>query len=117
MTNSPPHYGDLRHQSLYDVITGWASHAQQRLLAALAAAGLVAGIALVVSDWRRVPIAGLLLIASAVGAWGLLEQRTATPHSVLIRVLQGLLVLLGTIAAIMGGFALLFWVMGPAPVL
>lgn len=117
MIYSPPHYDGSNHPSVYDGITGWAAHAQQRLLAGLAAAGIAAGVALLVSDRRRVAVAGLLLVASAVGVWGLLEQRAATPHSVVIRVAQALSVVLGTIAAVLGGFALLFWVMGPAPVL
>ena len=113
----PPHYDDPRHPSVYDGITGWASHAQQRMLIALTLAGVVAWAVLLMVDWRHGPAAGLLLTVSAVSGWGLLEQRAATPHSGFIRVAQVLLVVLGTITAAVGGFALLYWVMGPAPVL
>lgn len=117
MIYSAPHSDDPFHPSLYDGLTNWASHAHQRVLAAITAMGLIAGGALLVYDVRRVPIAGLLLTMSAVAGWGLLEQRSATPHSPLIAATQKLLVVLGTIAAIIAGFGLLFWVMGPAPVL
>ena len=117
MIYSPPHYDDSRHPSLYDGITGWASHAQQRMLAGIAVVGLVALGFLLVMDWRNGPIAGFLLTGSAVAGWGLLEQRAVIPHSALIRVAQVILVVLGTIAAVVGGFAVLFSVMGPAPAL
>lgn len=117
MIYSPPHFNDPFHPSVYDSITGWAAHARVRWLVALTLAGVAVGAALVLTDWRRAPLAGLVLVASAVGAWGLLEQRTATPHSRVVRAAQTLLVLLGTLGAVIGGFALLFWVMGPAPVL
>jgi hypothetical protein len=117
MIYSPPHFDDPFHPSVYDAITGWAAHAGQRLLAALTIVGLMAGSGLVATDWRRAPLAGLVLVASAVGGWGLLEQRARVPHSAGIRMAQGLLVLLGTLGAVIGGFAVLFWVMGPAPVL
>ncbi|HEY8259464.1 MAG TPA: hypothetical protein VIG08_17530 [Gemmatimonadales bacterium] len=117
MILSPPHYDDPQHPSLYDGLTGWASHAHQRLLIGLVAAGIVAAGVILVIDWRRVPISGLLLTVSAVAGWGLLEQRAATPHSALVAATQTILVVLGTIAAVIAGFGLLFWVMGPAPVL
>jgi hypothetical protein len=117
MIYSPPHYDDPRHPSIYDGITGWASHAQQRVLVGLVLAGIAAWTVLLIVDWRHGPAAAVLLTVSAVSAWGLLEQRAATPHSGLITVAQVLLIVLGTTAAVVGGFALLYWVMGPAPVL
>ena len=117
MIYSPPHYDDPRHPSLYDGITGWASHAQQRILTGIALVGIVAWAGLLAVDWRQAPAAGFLLTLSAVAGWGLLEQRAATPHSVVIRAAQVLLIVLGTITAVVAGFALLFWAMGPAPVL
>ena len=117
MIYSPPRHDDPRHSSLYGGITGWASHAQQRILAFLALGGIVAWAGLLVVDWRKAPAAGILLTLSAVAAWGLVEQRAANPHSVFIRVAQVLLTMLGTITAVMGGFALLFWILGRAPVL
>jgi hypothetical protein len=117
MIYSPPHFDDPQHASIYDGITGWASHARQRWLASIAFAGSVGGAALLLVDWRHVPFAGLLLTGAAVGAWGLIEQRAMVPHSMATTIAQALLVVLGMIAAIVGGFGALFWVMGPAPVL
>ena len=117
MIYSPPHFNDPSRPSVYDGITGWASHARQRSLVSLTIAGIVIGMTVVLLDWRRGPLAGLVLVASAIGVWGLLEQRAAVPHSRWIQVAQGLLVLLGTVGAIVGGLAVLFWIMGPAPVL
>ena len=117
MIDSPPHFNDPLHPSVYDGITGWAAHARVRWLVVLTVAGMAVGTALVVTDWRRAPLAGLVLVASAVGGWGLVEQRAAVPHSRRVRLAQALLVVLGTLGAVVGGFAVLFWVMGPAPVL
>jgi hypothetical protein len=117
MIHSTQRYDDPQHPSVYDGIVRWASHARKRVLAGITAAGIVAAAALLIDDWRSLPIAGAFLTLSAVGGWGLLEQLTATPHSALTTAGQVLLVVLGTIAAIIGGFGLLFWVMGPAPVL
>lgn len=117
MILAPAHYDDPRHPSVYDAITGWASHARARILAAVAIGGMADWGALFAADWRLTPAAGILLTLSAVSGWGLLEQHAATPHSRLITTAQILLFLAGTVAAVVSGFAVLFWVMGPAPVL
>jgi hypothetical protein len=117
MIYSPPHFDDPMHPSLYDGITNWASHARQWILIGIVMMGIAALGVLLVMDWRYVPILAFLVAGAAMGGWGLLEQRAAMPHSALIRVAQICLVVLGTIAAGVGGFALLFWAMGPAPVL
>lgn len=117
MIFAPPHHSDPVRHSLYEGLTQWASHARQRMLAALAATSLLIGSAVVVLDRRRAPVAGLMLIMATVACWGLLEQRAHVPHTTVVRVAQGLLVLLGTLGAVVAGLGLLFWVMGPAPVL
>jgi hypothetical protein len=117
MIYSPPHFNDPRHPSLYDGITGWASHAQQGLLIGIAVAAILEWTGLVILDWRQGPAAGFLLTLGAVAGWGLLEQRASTSHATLITAAQVLLIILGTITALVGGFAWLFWIMGPAPVL
>jgi hypothetical protein len=111
------HYDDPRHPSVYDAITRWASHARPRTLSAVAAGGAVIWAAFLAADWRLGPAAAILLTVSAVSAWGLLEQRAAMPHTPLTATAQLLLFVLGTLAAVVSGFAWLFWVMGPAPVL
>jgi hypothetical protein len=117
MIDSPPHFNDPSHPSVYDAVTGWAAHARVRWLVAITIAGIAVGVTLVAIDWRRGPLAGLMLMASAIGAWGLVEQRATVPHSKRVRLAQAMLVLLGMIGAVVGGFTVLFWVMGPAPVL
>lgn len=117
MIYSPPHFDDPLHPSFYGGIAGWASHAQQRLLIGIAVAGILEWTGLVILDWRDGPAAGFLLTLSAVAGWGLLEQRASMPHAASIRAAQLLLIILGTITAVVGGFAWLFWIMGPAPVL
>ena len=117
MILSPPHYDDPRHPSLYDGLTGWAVRARPRVLAGISVGAGLAWAALVLLDWRHGPIGGVLLSASAVAIWGLLEQRAATPHSRMIALAELLLVVLGTATAVVSLFAALFWVMGPAPVL
>ena len=117
MIYQPAHFDDPRHPSLYDGITGWASHARPRALAAIALGGITLWAAILGVDWRHGPMAACLLTLSAVAAWGLLEQRAATPHSGFITAAELFLVVLGTATAVVSGFAVLFWVMGPAPVL
>ena len=117
MILSPPHFDDPTHPSLYDGLTGWAAHARPRLLAAAAAAGVADWLALLLLDWRHGAIGGMLLTVSAVAVWGLLEQRASTPHSRAVTLAETLLVVVGTVMAVVSGFAALFWVMGPAPVL
>ena len=117
MILSPPHYDDPSHPSLYDGLTGWAARTRPRALAAISLCAGLDWAALVLLDWRHGPIGGVLLTASAVAIWGLLEQRAATPHTRVIALAETLLVVLGTAAAVVSLFAALFWVMGPAPVL
>ncbi len=117
MIYAPPHHPDPPHHSLYEGLTGWASHARQRVLVGLGASSLMIGSAVIAVDWRRAPVAGLSLVMATVACWGLLEQRAQIPHSAVIRMAQGLLVALGALGAIVAGLGLLFWAMGPAPVL
>jgi hypothetical protein len=108
---------DLENQSLYGGITAWASHARHAVLAALAVTGLIGAGAVLLIDWHRLPLALFLTTGTTIGVWGLVEQRAHVPHSTAITLSQRVLVVAGTIAAALGGFGLLFWVMGPAPVL
>jgi hypothetical protein len=117
MIYQPAHFDDPRHPSLYDGLTGWASHARPRALATIALGGIAVWALILGIDWRHGPMAACLLTLSAVAAWGLLEQRSATPHSGLIAAAELVLVVLGTATAVVSGFAVLFWIMGPAPVL
>jgi len=113
MVNSETH----RPESLYSEITSWASHARPWGLVLLALLALAGSVGVVLVDWHRWPLAALLLSASTVGAWGLLDQKTVQPHSRAIRALEWLLVGLGIFAALMGGLGVFFWLLGPAPIL
>lgn len=106
-----------RNESLYQGVTTWAATANPRTLGFILASSLIGGAALLVLDWHRWPLAGLLVTAGSIGGWGLIEQRAARPLSPVAVAVKGVLVGLGTIAAVLGGLGLLFWLMGPAPIL
>jgi hypothetical protein len=78
-------------ESLHAGITRWAGHADVTVL--------------------------VLLSVSAVGAWGLVEQKTAHPHSRLVVLAEWLLAIIGGMTAAAGALGILFWLLGPAPIL
>lgn len=104
-------------ESLHAGITRWAGHADITVLALLTILGAAGTIVMVTVDWRRWPLAALLLSVSAVGAWGLVEQKTAHPHSRLVVLVEWLLAGIGGMTAAAGALGILFWLLGPAPIL
>jgi hypothetical protein len=104
-------------ESLHAGITRWAGRADVTVLILLTVLGAVGTVVMVTVDWRRWPLAALLVSISAVGAWGLVEQKTAYPHSRLVVLLEWLLASIGGMAAAAGALGILFWLLGPAPIL
>ena len=104
-------------ESLHAGITRWAGRADATVLALLAILGTGGAAVMLTVDWRRWPLAAMLLSVSAVGTWGLVEQKTARPHSRLVIAAEWLLAGLGGAAAAMGALGILFWLLGPAPIL
>ena len=84
------------------------------ILGSVAAVG-VAGVLLI--DWQRWPIASLLGALACFAAWGLIEHRDPGNSGLLLRVTQQAVVALGAIATITGLLGMLFWALGPAPIL
>lgn len=106
-----------RNESLYQGITTWAASAPSRTLGLLVASSLAGVAAILAVDWHRWPVAGWLVTAASIGGWGLVDHRATRPLGRPARVAKAFLVGLGTVAALLGGLGLLFWLMGPAPIL
>ena len=117
MIRSAPEPEAARNESLYQGITTWAAHADRPLLATMLILGLAGAPAVVLLDWRIWPAAALLITVSTVAAWGLIEQQVSSRRSFAVSAAQWLLVAVGTITAVLASFGLLFWLMGPAPIL
>ncbi|MEO8294487.1 MAG: hypothetical protein ABI613_03150 [Gemmatimonadota bacterium] len=104
-----------RHESPYAALQRWTGTAPERLLRVMlfACAAGVAGIILLQND--HFILASPMVTLGSVGGWGLLgrEPRPSTGT----RALGFILCLIGTLSLVIGGFALLMRVMGPAPVL
>jgi len=83
------------------------------IMAAAAATGI--GIILVI-DWHRWPLASVLAAFGCFGVWGLVEHHEQRGRGTL-RLIQGAAAVLGGIAAIAGLLGVLFWILGPAPIL
>lgn len=104
-------------ESLHAGITRWAGQADRTLLALLGGIGASGALVILLVDWRGWPAAGLLISVGAVGTWGLVEQRAVLPHSRLVRVVEALLAVIGGAAAAVATLGILFWLLGPAPIL
>ena len=105
------------HESIFDAITRWASLAPGHLLAFLLWTGTHGAIGVILIDARRWPAAAPMIAAAALGGWGLLERRASAGRILRIVALEWVLVLLGTAAVLITAFVVLFWLMGPAPIL
>lgn len=93
----------------------WATHARPRALRIMSVLGLGGSIAVLLLDWRRWAFAGLLLTASAVGGWGLVQHRAARPHSRAVVLTEHLLAALACLIGFLGVVGLLLGLLGPAP--
>lgn len=79
----------------------------------MGAGGAVLVIAL---DWRRWPVAAVLLGVAAFGAWGLMAHRERS-HRPGVRLVQDLVAWGGGLLFVVGLLGLFFWTLGPAPIL
>ena len=103
-------------EPLDEAIARWGRLASLRLLRVLGAVA-VAGIGIVLAvDWHRWPVASLLAALGCFAGWGMLAhqpERRGLP----LRVAQTALAALGAITGAAGVLGLLFWALGPAPIL
>lgn len=104
-------------ESLHAGIIRWACQADRTLLALLAGIGTTGTLVIMLVDWRVWPAAGMLLSVGMVGSWGLVDQQAGSPHSRLVRVVAALLATIGGGAAALAALGILFWLLGPAPIL
>ena len=91
--------------------------ASPRVLAALLAIAS-AGVATVLFvAWHLWPLASLLAALGSFGAWGLIEHRAPSRRGFLLRAAQATVAGVGALAAVTGVLGVLFWALGPAPIL
>jgi hypothetical protein len=62
-------------------------------------------------------LAALFVMTAAIALWGLMEQLLPPPRRAVVDLAQWLLVGIGGVAAILSALGILFWILGPAPVL
>ncbi len=93
-----------------------ASRASPRLLKILTAIGIGLGITLPLLT-KRWPLASLGAAIAFFGAWGLIEHYYVRPHSRRVAIVQSVVAVLGLLAAAIASLSLLFWLLGPAPIL
>lgn len=98
-------------------ITRWASHAALPTLTVLLMLGIIGSPLILLFGWQRWPVAGLLLTAATIAAWGLVEQRARHPHTRLVVLSESLLTGLGVLLAVATALGFLFALLGPAPIL
>lgn len=104
-------------ESVHTAITRWARQASVTLLRLLGGIGTLGALVMVTVDWRAWPLGALLLSIGMVGMWGLVDQRSTNPRQRTILLLEALLAIVGGLAAALAGLGLLFWLLGPAPIL
>ena len=63
------------------------------------------------------PLVGLCITTACVSIWGLLEQLLPPPRFRAIAMVEWSLVIIGTLVAVASSLGILFWFLGPAPVL
>jgi len=66
-------------------------------------------------DWHQWALAGLLLSATSIGVWGLIEHWAAQPHSRLVALTEHLLAGLGCAVGFAAALGFLLRLLGPAP--
>lgn len=104
---------DAAHDSLYSVIMDRASHASTRRLALLLVATLL-GAGVVIAAARAFwPIAALSGTGSAIALWGLLAHESTRHPTRVLSLLQQLLVVVGTLLAVVAALAIFLWILGP----
>jgi hypothetical protein len=117
MVRSDPHHSVNGGESLYDLVARCAAAARPVSLAGIAlvcGAAAAAVLRLNIDAW---PLAMFFLTTFATCLWGILEQLPPIRPRWLIKSLQIVLAVVGSAAAAAGATGVLFWIMGPAPVL
>ncbi len=102
-------------ESIDVALARWVIHAHPRALLLMSVLGLGGSIAVLLLDWRKWAFAGLLLTASAVGGWGLVQHRAARPHSRAVVITEHLLAALACLIGFFGVVGLLLGLLGQAP--
>lgn len=105
------------HESIYTGVTRWAAQAESHLLQVMALAGVLGSLAVVLVDSSRWPVVTPMITMATIAGWGLLKRGEGQLPTRARRLLEAALVALGSLAAVVAAFALLVWIMGPAPIL
>jgi hypothetical protein len=106
-----------QNETLFDVVTAWASAARPTTLGTT-----MITCAILIVAWRTAgvngwPFAAALVSVAAISAWGLLEQLSSGIRTPFVAIAERMLAATGILAALAAAFGFLFWILGPAPVL
>ena len=91
-------------------LTRTASDAQLWIVLGTAVASIVI---IATSDFKRWPVIGVAGAFAALALWGLIQHRIASHNSRGLATTAVILAVLGGMLAFIGGFGLLFWMLGP----
>ena len=104
-------------EPLDEAMARWGRLASPRLLRVLGVVA-VAGIGIVLAvNWHRWPVASLLAALGCFAGWGMLAHQPQERRGLPLRVAQTAFAVLGAATAAAGLLGLLFWALGPAPIL
>lgn len=102
-------------ESIYTAVTRWAGHAPPPVLRILTVAGLLGAGSVVLLDWRWWPLAGSALAVSAIGLWGLVDQRAPRPLTRGVTIAEQLLTIFGLVVGGVAAIGVLLLALGDAP--
>jgi hypothetical protein len=106
------HNSILTGDSIYSIIGRCALATATPYLVALLLLSAGSAVLLRSLSW---PLASLFITTAAICLWGLLERIFPEPRRIVVDVAEWILVVMGTIAAVLASFGILFWILGPSP--
>jgi hypothetical protein len=104
-------------ESPFAAMRRWARGQTRHLFLVMAVAGILGAAAVIVIDEAQMIFCAPMISLASLGGWGLLLKRNQTRASRADRLLSALLAGVGGLALLIAVFGLLFWAMGPAPIL
>jgi hypothetical protein len=102
-------------ESVYQALTRWAAQAPVHLLRVIALSSTIGGIAVMLIDPTRWPVALGMVALASLGGWGLVEHRRGDHSSPWIDSLESMLAVIGGLTFLIAVMVAIFLLMGPAP--
>jgi hypothetical protein len=102
-----------QQESLYRFVTRVARSASDRQLWAALAGAVVVVVAIVLTGLERWPVAAIAGTCMTIALWALIEHHPGGAHPRAVSLLEQLLVVAGSLLAVLAAYGALFWVLGP----